>query len=336
MKKLLILGRDGVLLSRPVPGQPQRFVPGALTSLPRIVAELDYQLVLIGRDATPDWPMHELMLDTLAGEGVHFDSVHVDAHDRPVADLLRKYASNYDLENSVQFFDQADAALADEVETALGCRRLTAGAPWTSVYKLLLEADRLAVVKRATAETRISAWLNLDGSGLAQNNTGLEFFNHMLDQLAKHGGMDLRVEVDGDLEIDEHHTIEDTALTLGQLFREALGKKAGIERYGFSGGYDLLMDDCTADVRVDFSGRPWLNWDVELHREHVGDMPTEMVEHFFKSFSDQAQCNLSIRAEGENEHHKIESVFKAFARAIKMAKSRNLADMSLPTTKGAL
>lgn len=336
MKKLLILGRDNVLLTGSAAGQPMRFVPGVLTALPKIAAELDFDMVLVARDTTPDWAMHELMLDTLAGEGVHFDSVHLDAHDRPVPDLLRKYRANYDLENSVQFFAASDAGLADEVEAALGCRRLTAGAPWGSVYKLLVEADRLAVVKRTTAETKIHAWLNLDGSGLAQNNTGLEFFNHMLDQLAKHGGMDLRVEVDGDLEIDEHHTIEDTALTLGQLFREALGKKAGIERYGFSGGYDLLMDDCTADVRVDFSGRPWLNWDVELHRHHVGDMPTEMVEHFFKSFSDQAQCNLSVRAEGENEHHKIESIFKAFARAIKMAKSRNLADMSLPTTKGAL
>jgi imidazoleglycerol-phosphate dehydratase/histidinol-phosphatase len=319
------------------------------------------------------WPAQQKMLQTLEGEGVRFRTVHIDhtfAHEneptrKPGTALLQEYFNGaFDLANSYVIGDRlTDVQLAHNLGTraillrnraALAAAQTAAGAmpadsvaqydpagesgielvaeSWEEIYQHLRRPPRRVQHRRTTRETDIAVELNLDGTGQSAIHTGLGFFDHMLDQLARHGGFDLRIEARGDLHIDEHHTIEDTALTLGEAFARALGDKRGVERYGFC----LPMDDALAQVAVDFGGRPWLVWHAEFRRERVGDWPTELFSHFFKSFSDAARCNLNIRVEGDNEHHKIEAIFKAFARAVKMAVRRDPDSNELPTTKGIL
>lgn len=290
------------------------------------------------------------MLKTLEQEGVVFAAIHIDKtfeHEnastrKPGTGMLLSYLNgDYDLENSYVIGDRkTDIQLAKN----LGCKSIFFGPEpvvdadrsfdsWDDIYSFLKLPPRKAHIDRSTSETQISIDLNLDGSGQSQVDTGLPFFDHMLDQLAKHGGTDLRIRVKGDLHIDEHHTIEDTALALGEAYLKAMGNKKGIYRYGFL----LPMDDCLAQVAVDFGGRPWMVWEADFKREKIGDMPTEMFHHFFKSFSDTAKCNLNIKAEGTNEHHKIEAIFKGLARAIKMAVRKDLQALDqLPSTKGSL
>lgn len=348
------------------------FYPGIFQHLPRIVQETDFQVVMVtnqdglGTDSFPEadfWPSHNLILKTLENEGVTFKEVVIDrtfAHEnaptrKPRTGLLTHYLEgDYDLANSFVVGDRlTDMELAKNLgckgiwinnEPELGANELDGKmaslegviqlktTSWREIYEFFKLPARKASVVRTTKETDIHIELNLDGTGKAQNQTGIGFFDHMLDQLAKHSNSDLSVQVKGDLHIDEHHTIEDTALALGEAFRKALGDKMGIERYG----YCLPMDDCLAQVAIDFGGRPWLVWEAEFKREMIGQMPTEMFYHFFKSFSDTAACNLNIKAEGENEHHKIEGIFKAWSRAIKMAKKRDPEHMRLPSTKGTL
>lgn len=348
------------------------FYPKAFTYLGKIARELDYELVMItnqdglGTDAFPEetfWPVHNFILKSFENEGVVFDAVFLDRtfpHEnantrKPGTGLLTAYFSeDYDLMNSYVIGDRlTDMELAKNLgskgifindETHLGTGEITVerGAlnpiialesnDWEKIYEFLKLRDRTAAIHRKTNETHIKIDLNLDGTGKGQINTGLSFFDHMLDQLARHGQMDLNINVDGDLEVDEHHTIEDTAIALGEVFHKALGTKLGIERYGFC----LPMDDCLAQVAIDFGGRNWLVWEATFKREKVGDMPTEMFHHFFKSFTDGAKANLNIKAEGTNEHHKIEAIFKAFAKSIKMAVKRDVEKMVLPSTKGVL
>jgi imidazoleglycerol-phosphate dehydratase/histidinol-phosphatase len=369
MQKILFLDRDGVLINEPI-GEPQidsldkvKFVPGLFTNLVAIATKLDYQLVMVtnqdglGTASFPEstfWPAHNHIVDTLKGEGVNFEGIHIDRsfdheaspYRKPRTGMLTKYMEGkYDLENSFVVGDRlTDMQLAQN----LGCKGIRINgrgeisdslkevvvldAPsWTKIKDYLFTIDRKAKSIRATSETHIEGAINLDGSGIAEIHTGLGFFDHMLDQIARHASIDLFINTKGDLHIDEHHTIEDTALVLGTLFKEALGKKAGIQRYGFA----LPMDEAKAEVLIDFGGRPWIQWDVKFTREKIGDVPTEMFYHFFKSFSDQALCNLSITASGDNEHHIIESIFKAFSKAIKMAKSRDNS-MEIPSTKGTI
>lgn len=348
------------------------FYPGVFQYLPRIVRETDFELVMVtnqdglGTDSFPEadfWPLHHLLIKSLQNEGVVFKEVVIDrtfAHEnaptrKPRTGLLTHYLEgDYDLANSWVVGDRlTDMELAKNLgckgiwinnEPGLGAGELDgqhvsldtviqlSTTSWEEIYEFFKLPARQATVLRTTKETDIRITLNLDGAGRADNHTGIGFFDHMLDQLAKHSNSDLKVEVKGDLHIDEHHTIEDTALALGEAFRKALGDKMGIERYG----YCLPMDDCLAQVAIDFGGRPWLVWNANFKREMIGQMPTEMFYHFFKSFSDTAACNLNIQAEGENEHHKIEGIFKAWARAIKMAKKRDPEHMRLPSTKGTL
>lgn len=352
------------------------YVPKAISALRKIAEETDYELVMVtnqdglGTDSFPEatfWPAHNKMLATFAGENVHFAAVHIDRHfpqdnaptRKPGTGMLTHYVSgDYALPNSYVIGDRiTDVQLAvnlgakailflppnaqPHVQTADG-HSLTPDMQdvialttddWDRIYEFLRLPPRRVVVERNTSETQIRVELNLDGSGRADVHTGLGFFDHMLEQVAKHSGSDLSIRVRGDLHIDEHHTIEDTALALGDAFRRALGDKRGISRYGFL----LPMDDALAQVAVDFSGRPWLVWNAEFRREKVGDMPTEMFYHFFKSFADAAGCNLSIRVDGDNEHHKIEAIFKAFAKALKMAVRRDVRELNnLPSTKGVL
>ena len=332
----------------------------------RIAAETDFELVMVtnqdglGTASYPEdtfWPAHKKVLKAFENEGIHFADVHIDKsfpHEnkptrKPGIGMLAKYfAGEYDLQNSYVIGDRiTDVELAKNLgskailinngslaATISGsnlkdfCALITKD--WQNIYKLFTGPDRKATVTRTTKETEIIIELNLNGEGRSNVFTGLGFFDHMLEQLSRHGNIDLRIGVKGDLHIDEHHTIEDTGLALGEAFAKALGDKRGIERYGFC----LPMDDCLAQVAVDFGGRPWLVWEADFKREKIGEMPTEMFHHFFKSFSDAARCNLNIKAEGINEHHKIEAIFKAFAKAIKMAvkKEGNL----LPSTKGVL
>ncbi len=349
------------------------FYPKVFQYLARIVQELDYQLVMItnqdglGTDSFPEetfWPAHEKVMKAFANEGITFVDVLIDrtfAREnaptrKPNTGLMTHYMQGgYDLANSVVIGDRlTDMELARNLgakgiwlnnEPELGAEELTkekretldevialTTTDWADIYRFLKLPPRQVEVKRTTKETDILINLNLDGHGMAQNETGIGFFDHMLDQLAKHSTSDLSVRVKGDLHIDEHHTIEDTALALGEAFRQALGDKRGIERYG----YCLPMDDCLAQVAIDFGGRPWLVWEAEFRREMIGQMPTEMFYHFFKSFSDAALCNLNVKAEGTNEHHKIEAIFKAFAKSIKQAKRRDIGNMELPSTKGML
>jgi len=348
------------------------FYPKAFTFLGKIAKELDYELVMItnqdglGTAAFPEetfWPVHNFILKSFENEGVVFDNVFLDKTfpkdkadtRKPGTGLLTGYFSEaYDLANSYVIGDRlTDMELAKNLnskgifvndDTNLGTAEITVkrgeldavialeSNDWEKIYEFLKLNDRTTEIHRKTNETDIKIRLNLDGTGKSNIETGLAFFNHMLDQLARHGQIDLDIQVDGDLEVDEHHTIEDTAIALGEVFNTALGNKLGIERYGFC----LPMDDCLAQVAIDFGGRNWLVWDADFKREKVGDMPTEMFHHFFKSFTDGAKANLNVKAEGTNEHHKIEAIFKAFAKAIKMSVKRDVEKMVLPSTKGVL
>ena len=371
MKKVLFIDRDGTLIIEPEDQQIDsldklEFYPGVFSWLSRIAAETEFELVMVtnqdglGTASFPEetfWPAHNKVMKSFENEGIRFADVHIDKslpHEnkptrKPGVGMLTKYFSkDYDLKNSYVIGDRiTDVELAKNLgsksilindgghaaaisNSALKdcCTLITT--QWHEIYKLLVSPDRRAWVKRTTKETDIDVNINLNGKGTAEITTGLPFFDHMLDQLSRHGNIDLEIKVKGDLHIDEHHTIEDTALALGEALTKALGDKRGIERYG----YCLPMDDCLAQVAVDFGGRPWLVWDADFKREKIGEMPTEMFYHFFKSFSDASKSNLNIKAEGTNEHHKIEAIFKAFAKAIKMAvkKEGNL----LPSTKGIL
>lgn len=345
------------------------FLPGVFHFLSKIVKEFDYKLVIItnqdglGTDAFPEdtfWPAQNKMLKAFENEGIVFDEILIDRSfpednaptRKPRTGLLTQYLNGeYDLENSFVIGDRAtDVELAKNLGAkgifihAAGhkfnvlpddtlmphCKAVVKN--WEQIYNFLKSSSaRKAIVHRKTLETDICVSLSIDGSGKSNISTGIGFFDHMLEQLAKHSGCDLSLHIKGDLHIDEHHSIEDAALALGQAFKTALGDKRGIERYGF---YTVPMDDCLADVAIDFSNRPWLVWNVKFKREKVGKMPAEMFEHFFKSFSDASACNLNIKARGKNEHHKIEAIFKAWARAIKMAVKKQ--GDELPTTKGAL
>ena len=348
------------------------FYPKAFTYLGKIAKELDNELVMItnqdglGTDIFPDetfWPVHNFILKSFENEGVVFDKVFLDRtfpHEnantrKPGTGLLTEYFSeDYDLKNSFVIGDRlTDVELAKNLgakgifindNTDLGTGEITVkrealndiialeSNDWEKIYEFLKLSDRTSEIHRKTNETDIYIKVNLDGTGKSKIETGLSFFDHMLDQLARHGQMDIDIKVDGDLEVDEHHTIEDTAIALGEVFHKALGNKLGIERYGFC----LPMDDCLAQAAIDFGGRNWLVWDADFKREKVGDMPTEMFYHFFKSFTDGAKANLNIKSEGTNEHHKIEAIFKAFAKSIKMAVKCDVEKMVLPSTKGVL
>ena len=373
MQRVLFIDRDGTLIIEPPTDfqvdslEKLEFLPKVLSNMRKIAEETDFELAMVtnqdglGTDSFPEntfWPTHQKMMKTLENENIHFDEVFIDRtfeHEnaptrKPRTGLLGKYQSeNYDLKNSYVLGDRiTDIQLAIN----LGAKGIFIGEQlpadvsqeiieatalisnnWDEIYEFLKLPEREAEVKRTTKETDIYVRLNLDGKGNSKIETGLGFFDHMLDQLAKHSGADLTITVKGDLHIDEHHTIEDTALALGEAYLMALGDKRGINRYGFL----LPMDECLSQVAIDFSGRPWLVWDASFKREKIGEMPTEMFMHFFKSFSDTSKCNLNIKCEGDNEHHKIESIFKAWAKAIKMAVKRNINDLdALPSTKGTL
>lgn len=369
MKKALFIDRDGTLVIEP-PIDYQldnlaklEFYPGVFRFLSLIAEHLDYQLVMVtnqdglGTASFPEetfWPAHNTMMKALENEGIHFAHVLIDRsfpadnspNRKPRTGMMGTYmAGDYDLANS---FVIGDRHTDIELARNLGAKGIFIATPdkapfdtetqilqttsWQVIYEYLRFGLRNATLERNTNETNIAISLNLDGTGKTANHTGIAFFDHMLDQLGRHGLMDLSIQVKGDLHVDEHHTIEDTAIALGETFRKALGNKLGIERYGFC----LPMDDCLAQVAIDFGGRNWLEWDAEFNREMIGQMPTEMFYHFFKSFTDGAQCNLNIKAEGTNEHHKIEAIFKAFAKAIKMAVKRDHERMILPSTKGML
>lgn len=361
-KRVLFIDRDGTLIIEPPVDyqvdslEKLEFYPGVFQWLARIVTELDYELVMVtnqdglGTSSFPEetfWPSHNKMLKAFENEGITFNNILIDKSfpedglptRKPEVGLLNTYIyGNYDLENSYVIGDRlTDIQLAKNLNAKgiyIGDKTpeaILSTTSWEDIYRFLKAKPRIGRVKRETKETEIYVEVNLDGKGKAELNTGLGFFDHMLEQVSKHGGIDLTIDVKGDLEIDEHHTIEDVGLTLGDAFLEALGRKKGIERYGFL----LPMDDCLTQVALDFGGRPWLVWDANFKREMIGDMPTEMFMHFFKSFSDTAKCNLNIKAEGDNEHHKIESVFKAFAKAIKLAVTKSNTN-AIPSTKGVL
>ena len=363
MKKILFIDRDGTLVIEPPVDyqldslEKLEFYPGVFQYLSQIVKELDYLLVMVtnqdglGTNSFPEdtfWPVQNKIMQAFKNEGVEFIEVLIDTSfpkdnlptRKPGTAMLTHYINgNYDLENSFVIGDRiTDVILAKN----LGCKAIFIGnencedaelttSCWADIYTLLSSKPRTAKVIRNTNETKIIVEINLDGAGKSKISTGLGFYNHMLEQISKHGNLDLNIQVQGDLHIDEHHTMEDVAITLGEAFLQALGNKKGIERYGFL----LPMDDCLAQVAIDFGGRPWLVWDAEFKREKIGEMHTEMFMHFFKSFSDSAKCNLNIKAEGTNEHHKIEAIFKAFAKAIKMAVSKTN-NFTIPSTKGTL
>jgi imidazoleglycerol-phosphate dehydratase/histidinol-phosphatase len=370
MKKVLFIDRDGTLIHEPPENfqvdslEKLEFIPGVFRNLYRIQKYLDFELVIItnqdglGTDSFPEntfWPVQNAMLKAFRNEEIVFNEILIDRSfpgdnaptRKPGLGLLSRYMQGeYDLKNSWVIGDRhTDIQLARNLgtkavffntevelpgELTACCNLITRN--WDEIFVKLSLGIRSSVVERKTGETEIRVDLNLDGTGKYNIVTGLGFFDHMISQLARHSGCDLDVKVQGDLHVDEHHTIEDTSLALGEAFRIALGNKTGIERYG----YALPMDDCMAQVLIDFGGRPWIVWDVEFKREKIGEMPTEMFLHFFKSFSDAARCNLNIKAQGMNEHHKIEAIFKALARAIKMAVKRDVFNYELPTTKGIL
>jgi len=350
--------------------QKLKFYPGALQYLPRIAKELDFDLVLVsnqdglGTDSHPEdkfLPVHSFVIETFKGEGVEFVKEHIDktfphenaATRKPGVGMLTEYFDEaaYDLKNSFVIGDRVnDVKLAQNLGAeAIWLRNnddlgklenhvfendaiALETKDWKSIYEFLKLGTRVAEHHRKTNETDIYIKVNLDGSGKSDIDTGLPFFDHMLDQLARHGALDLTIKAKGDLHIDEHHTIEDTGIALGEIFLKVLGDKRGIERYA----YTLPMDDCLAQVALDFGGRNWIVWDAEFKREKIGDMPTEMFFHFFKSFSDASKSNLNIQATGDNEHHKIEAIFKALAKTIKKAVRRDAENMQLPSTKGVL
>jgi imidazoleglycerol-phosphate dehydratase/histidinol-phosphatase len=365
LKTVLFIDRDGTIIEEPPEDfqvdslEKLSFLPKAISSLRKIAQETEYELVMVtnqdglGTDSFPEetfWPAHNKMIQTLEAEGVIFREVLIDRSfpadnlptRKPGTGLLEHYlGQEYDLAGSYVIGDRptdielaknlgAQAIYFNENEHEDAVLHTT---DWEEVYAFLRLPHRKAAVMRKTKETSIEIKVDLDGSGETSISTGLGFFDHMLEQIGRHGGIDLHIEVNGDLAVDEHHTIEDTALVLGEAILKALGNKKGIYRYGFL----LPMDDALAQVAIDFGGRPWLVWEADFQREKVGDMPTEMFYHFFKSFSDTSLSNLNIKAEGKNEHHKIEAIFKAFARAIKMAVKRDIHDLeNLPSTKGTL
>ena len=374
MKKVLFIDRDGTLALEPKDNQLDalnklEFYPGVFQYLGRIAKEMDYELVMVtnqdglGTASFPEdtfWPTHDFMLTSLKNEGIVFDQVYIDksmpednaSTRKPKTGMLTAYLDDtaYDLANSFVIGDrtsdmelaqnlgakgillQYDTRMARDISAELQSIISLQTQSWEGVYTLLKAGERRATHIRTTKETDIQIELNLDGTGQSNIDTGIVFFDHMLDQLARHGGVDIALTTKGDLEVDEHHTIEDTAIALGEAFGQAIGNKLGIERYGFC----LPMDDCLAQVAIDFGGRAWLMWDAKFKREMIGKMPTEMFFHFFKSFADGAKANLNIKAEGHNEHHKIEAIFKAFAKAIKMAIKRDADKLVLPSTKGQL
>lgn len=379
-KRILFIDRDGTLINEAPPTyqldsyDKLTFYPRMFEYMGRIARELDYELVMVtnqdglGTDSFPEhtfWPLHNLVMKSLEGEGIFFDAIHIDRsypHEnlptrKPGTGMLTSYLNNpdYDIENSFVIGDRiTDVQLAKN----LGCKAIwlnldpeLGGAEiqdqaaslradtvalestdWAEIYSFLKLGLRQVVHERNTNETQIRVEVNMDGSGKSKISTGLGFFDHMLDQIARHGKIDLTIETRGDLHIDEHHTIEDTALALGEAFAKALADKRGMERYGFA----LPMDEADAKVLIDFGGRNWLVWNASFQREKIGEMPTEMFFHFFKSFSDAARCNLNIECKGENEHHKIEAIFKAFAKSIRMAVKRDPISNYLPSTKGVL
>lgn len=354
-KRILFIDRDGTLIKEPDDEQIDsfdklEFVEGVFKALSFITEHTDYELVMVsnqdglGTDSFPEdtfWPVHNFIIKTLKSEGIEFKKQHIDRHfpednaptRKPGIGMLTEYMDgSYDLANSYVIGDrETDAQLAIN----LGCKSLILnkdGLNWQKIAEILFAGERTAEVTRTTKETDITVKVNLDGNGKCDIETGLGFFDHMLEQIGKHGMIDLFVHCNGDLHVDEHHTIEDTALALGECILKALGDKRGIERYGYS----LPMDDCLCQVALDFGGRPWLVWDADFHREKIGEMPTEMFLHFFKSLSDAAKMNLNIKAEGQNEHHKIEGIFKALARSLKMAVRRDIYHYELPSTKGSL
>ena len=376
MKKVLFIDRDGTLTVEPSDFQLDAydklvFYPGVFQYLGNIVRDLDYDLVMVtnqdglGTDSFPEtdfWPTQNFLINTFKNEGIVFKEVFIDrtfCEDnaptrKPGTAMLESYMNNnsYDLKNSFVIGDRlTDMQLAKNLgckgifidnNAALGADEVTdqdlentiafKTKAWEEIYRKLLMKERAVFYSRNTKETQIDIEINLDGVGESKVETGLPFFDHMLDQLSRHGGIDLSLKTNGDLEIDEHHTIEDTAIAIGEAFSKALGDKKGIERYGFT----LPMDDALAQVSIDFGGRSWLVWEADFKREMIGKMPTEMFYHFFKSFADGAKANLNVKAEGTNEHHKIEAIFKAFAKAIKMAIKRDEEKMILPSTKGSL
>lgn len=374
MKRILFIDRDGTLNKEPADEQVDsleklEFLPKVFKNMGLIASKLDYELVMVsnqdglGTDSFPEDSfllVQNFLLKAFENEGVCFDAVLIDSHfpadnhpnRKPGVGMLKAYLNNsaYDLKNSYVIGDRyTDMQLAknlgakgiliqnasaekDLLKEGLNdtCQLITTD--WDEIYEEVARQERTALVKRNTQETQIEIELHLDGNGQADVETGLGFYDHMLEQIAKHSGVDLRIRCQGDLQVDEHHTIEDTALALGEAFHLALGSKRGTERYG----YCLPMDDCLCQCVLDFGGRPWLVWDAEFKREKIGDVPTEMFYHFFKSFSDSSRSNLHLKAEGSNEHHKIEGLFKALARAIKMAIRCDVFDEGLPSTKGVL
>jgi imidazoleglycerol-phosphate dehydratase/histidinol-phosphatase len=375
MKKILFIDRDGTLIIEPFDYQIDSiekltFCPGMFRYLGQIARWLNYDLVMVtnqdglGSESYPEeifLPIHDLIMRTLENEGIHFSAVHIDRSfpeenaitRKPELGMLTEYLNgNIDLANSFVIGDRlTDILLAKN----LGCKAIRLLPPdqsgmafdvpddlkhvialetpsWEGIWKYMAGNMRKAEIVRKTKETDIRINLNLDGTGKSEINTGLKFFDHMLEQIAMHGGVELNIEVKGDLDVDEHHTVEDTAIALGAAFAQAIGDKKGMARYGFC----LPMDDCLAQTAIDFGGRPWLVWKVKFKREFIGDVPTEMFYHFFKSFSDAARINLNIQAKGDNEHHKIEAVFKSVARAIRMSIRTDFENASLPSTKGLL
>lgn len=367
MKKVLFIDRDGTLIYEPEDFQIDsfaklKFLPQIITFLGKIARETDYELVMVTNQdglGTENFPeesfaqVHDFLMQMLESEGIIFSGVFIDRSfarenkqtRKPNTGMLTEYLSGeYDLQNSFVIGDrETDVQLARNLGAkAIFIANRNFDAPpdentfvaenWQSIYEFLKLPARKVSHRRTTKETDILVELNLDGNGKADVSTGISFFDHMLEQIARHGAIDLTVKANGDLHIDEHHTIEDTAIALGESFALALRDKRGLERYGFC----LPMDDTLAQVAVDFGGRNWCVWEAEFKREKIGEMPTEMFFHFFKSFSDKALCNLNIKAEGTNEHHKIEAIFKAFAKAVKMAVRRDVSSDVLPSTKGVL
>ena len=355
-KRVLFIDRDGTLIQEPADEQIDsfdklKFTKGMFKNLGFIHSKLDFEFIMVsnqdglGTNSFPEntfWPVQNFIIQTLDGEGITFDEILIDRHfpndnaptRKPNTGLVEKYINNpeYDMSSSYVIGDRdTDRKFADNI----GCKSLILGKDgmnWDKIAEILFAGERIAEVKRTTKETDIYIKINLDGTGKCNISTGLGFFDHMLEQIGKHGMMDLTIQTKGDLYVDEHHTIEDTAIALGECILQALGDKRGIERYG----YCLPMDDCLCQVAIDFGGRPWLVWDAEFKREKIGEMPTEMFIHFFKSLSDSAKMNLNIKAEGANEHHKIEGIFKALARSLKMAVRRDIYHFELPSTKGKL